>query len=735
MAPTSQPQLNIQQLSQSLSRAMGGGLFNAASSAFQNTKETRNYIVSIDTSFKRTEKAISSINRTIQAQINSNKFSNIESELEKNRNMTGDAFNRLEKSLAGILSLLESMGGQQQTPPGGFPTPPPGSIRRPGSGAGPGRKPSTPYRDPKTGRFAKRGSGAGPGRKPSTPFRNPKTGRFTKAPTRPFTPTPTKPPGFGPTSKGPFSYSEALDEGFRPNPRGKTSFKLPSGKTLELTQQQFQRFASSRSAAVARGVRGTTGFLTGRLLGPLALAYTAGLEAWAGAEQYGIAYALHEMKLITDDEFNSEVRYIVGKYVSRLALGLAFAAVFAKIGLSAGAGVGAGVGALGGGVGAIPGAVIGSTVGGVGGGVVGGYLGYELGAMVAENLVDLLTGRTTFAKLFNQLIKKYEVKATTEQNSRGLTGPNVLGYQPTTDTAQPINILGYGSQNPETMEKADRAPRSILGYGAENFVSQDQKYEGPPGERMTAGRVEELQQQVAAIRRQPISGALRRVLESAAQAAGVNVQVTSGGQPNISTGSTNRTGSTRHDDGNAADLQLYVVENGKKRILSDTNAEDRQIMSKFVSAAIGAGATGVGAAHDYMGPSTMHVGFGNPAVWGGSSGPASWIRAAAAGIGQRGTEAKDEGAAGVPGQVAPPAPTPSLESPDEMTPGPSSAQPLADRVSMADPVSVDNTKKPQSDFDPQKYSLASFIGDVGKHESMTADAFTHLYGGGFGALA
>jgi hypothetical protein len=51
-------------------------------------------------------------------------------------------------------------------------------------------------------------------------------------------------------------------------------------------------------------------------------------------------------------------------------------------------------------------------------------------------------------------------------------------------------------------------------------------------------------------------------------------------------------------------------------------------MSKFVSAAVAAGATGVGAGHGYMGPTDIHVGFGQPATWGG----ADWIQSAAAGI-------------------------------------------------------------------------------------------------------
>jgi hypothetical protein len=47
-------------------------------------------------------------------------------------------------------------------------------------------------------------------------------------------------------------------------------------------------------------------------------------------------------------------------------------------------------------------------------------------------------------------------------------------------------------------------------------------------------------------------------------------------------------------------------------------------MSKFVTEAMRAGATGVGAGLGYMGPHTIHVGGGANKVWGG----AAWIKEA-----------------------------------------------------------------------------------------------------------
>ncbi len=138
---------------------------------------------------------------------------------------------------------------------------------------------------------------------------------------------------------------------------------------------------------------------------------------------------------------------------------------------------------------------------------------------------------------------------------------------------------------------------------------------------------------VGRIRDRPINQKLRDVLLEAAAAADIDrVLITSGGQP----GSTGRRiGSTRHDGGNAADLQL--VRNG--HVVDFTNPGDRTIVERFVMAAARHGATGIGAGVDYMGPKTLHVGFGRSPedhkqiVWGAGGAAVNapgWLRAAAA---------------------------------------------------------------------------------------------------------
>jgi hypothetical protein len=136
----------------------------------------------------------------------------------------------------------------------------------------------------------------------------------------------------------------------------------------------------------------------------------------------------------------------------------------------------------------------------------------------------------------------------------------------------------------------------------------------------------------AKIRDMPISAALRRVLLTAAQEAGVDVvRITSGGQPG-SRGQ--RIGSHRHDGGNAADLELFA----RGRTLDFTRAADLDTICRFVASAAACGATGIGAGVNYMGPTRLHVGFGNgpqdtiQVVWGEGGAAANapdWLRNAA----------------------------------------------------------------------------------------------------------
>lgn len=113
-----------------------------------------------------------------------------------------------------------------------------------------------------------------------------------------------------------------------------------------------------------------------------------------------------------------------------------------------------------------------------------------------------------------------------------------------------------------------------------------------------------------AIRSQPIAPKLAEALSFLPE-LGVSMRVYSGGQAAKGSGGP-RTGSTRHDHGNAADADFYMGD----RKLDWNNPDDVPIFKEIVARGKANGVTGWGAGDDYMGAGRMHVGYGNPGVWG-----------------------------------------------------------------------------------------------------------------------
>jgi hypothetical protein len=123
---------------------------------------------------------------------------------------------------------------------------------------------------------------------------------------------------------------------------------------------------------------------------------------------------------------------------------------------------------------------------------------------------------------------------------------------------------------------------------------------------------------------------------SAAQTQGLKATVFSGGQD--STGDK-RTGSHRHDNGNAVDIRL--TRNGRR--LSSSNKADQDYMAKFITQAVANGAEGVGCGHGYMN-GNIHLDLvgaahGGSHTWGKgarSANTPNWVKDAyAEGIKQR----------------------------------------------------------------------------------------------------
>lgn len=125
-----------------------------------------------------------------------------------------------------------------------------------------------------------------------------------------------------------------------------------------------------------------------------------------------------------------------------------------------------------------------------------------------------------------------------------------------------------------------------------------------------------------ATRSQPLASDLVNALSFLPE-LGLEMEVFSGGQP--APGQGPRVGSTRHDHGNAADVFFY--RNGER--LDWSNPAHVPIFQDVVRRAKANGVTGFGAGDGYMQPGSVHIGFGNPAVWGADgkgANAAPWLR-------------------------------------------------------------------------------------------------------------
>lgn len=202
-------------------------------------------------------------------------------------------------------------------------------------------------------------------------------------------------------------------------------------------------------------------------------------------------------------------------------------------------------------------------------------------------------------------------------------------------------ILGNNATRQNTTNAADANSRANAGEGrvaaeyAEGVAARDElraltpAYVGALAEGQTYGRGSNTNQDWLTYDNQ---GATRNDLLSPELVGamsflgdmGVTMRVVSGGQKN---NTTDGTGSTRHNHGNAADTDFYIGD----RKLDWNNPQDLPIFQQIVTQAKANGVTGIGAGDDYMGAGRMHVGFGNPGVWGangqGANAP-EWLTAA-----------------------------------------------------------------------------------------------------------
>lgn len=130
-------------------------------------------------------------------------------------------------------------------------------------------------------------------------------------------------------------------------------------------------------------------------------------------------------------------------------------------------------------------------------------------------------------------------------------------------------------------------------------------------------------QNQGAIRSLPLNERLTQAMSFLPE-MGITMRVHSGGQ--AAAGEGPRTGSTRHDHGNAADVE-FVTADGT--VLDGTNPAHRPVIADIVARSRANGVGGWGWGSDYMGNTRFHLGFGNEAVWGAGGRSANvddWFR-------------------------------------------------------------------------------------------------------------
>ena len=120
-------------------------------------------------------------------------------------------------------------------------------------------------------------------------------------------------------------------------------------------------------------------------------------------------------------------------------------------------------------------------------------------------------------------------------------------------------------------------------------------------------------------RNKPIQPKLAKILERVSAKSGYKIQVFSGGQDPKGTPNARRTGSTRHDNGYAADIRVYY--GPKQKRLSAENRLNSSRLRKFVKLLQSEGIESVGAGPGYMN-GNLHVdiaasvGQGPATTWG-----------------------------------------------------------------------------------------------------------------------
>lgn len=210
--------------------------------------------------------------------------------------------------------------------------------------------------------------------------------------------------------------------------------------------------------------------------------------------------------------------------------------------------------------------------------------GSDIGAAIRE------AGAMLYGDTLTPALKQEQLTAAQNQND------GLANFQNAVRTMG--RIPGTPNSGPATGVRSPQVPNVITGPRVDAMAI---------GETPTPAWVR--YNNTGATRNQPLNPELYTALSFLPE-LGVEMEVFSGGQPEPGGGP--RVGSTRHDHGNAADVFFY--KDGRR--LDWNNPADVPIFQEIVARGRQSGLTGFGAGDGYMQPGSMHVGFGDPAVWG-----------------------------------------------------------------------------------------------------------------------
>lgn len=224
---------------------------------------------------------------------------------------------------------------------------------------------------------------------------------------------------------------------------------------------------------------------------------------------------------------------------------------------------------------------------------------------------------------------------TEEDYDQWLSAGGLRGRQVGADTLSLVSggrktVLGFANDRSITNDRdarlaiaeaveGDRAREYQYGYDRRNELAnmsglivdadlEGQQYGRQPGSTTGWGHIDYKNQ--GATRNKPISDQLAGATAFLGD-MGITMQVHSGGQDGKGEGDR-RTGSTRHDHGNAGDVEFYD-KSGRK--LTPKNPNDQLLLQEIFNNFAVNGITGVGYGDDYMGEGRFHIGYGSNAMW------------------------------------------------------------------------------------------------------------------------